>query len=111
MLLNAQPQPLETHGQPRIALPEEPAHILGSDAEPIGIAHRLAAEFAQGAAERDRDRRLPFAEIAAFSQSGLWSLNVPKAYGGPAPPTPPSPRCSPSSPPPTRASARSHRAI
>ena len=64
-------------------LPEEPAHILGSDAEAIEIAHRLAAGFAQGAAERDRERRLPFAEIEAFSRSGLWSLNVPKAYGGP----------------------------
>jgi SfnB family sulfur acquisition oxidoreductase len=64
-------------------LPEEPAHILGSDAEAIEIAHRLAADFVQGAADRDRERRLPFAEIEAFSRSGLWSLNVPKAYGGP----------------------------
>ena len=33
---------------------------------------------------RDRDRRLPWVELDAFSQSGLWAMNVPKAYGGAA---------------------------
>jgi SfnB family sulfur acquisition oxidoreductase len=36
----------------------------------------------QGASERDRERRLPHAEIEWFSQSGLWGITVPRAYGG-----------------------------
>jgi SfnB family sulfur acquisition oxidoreductase len=62
--------------------PETPAHIIKDDAEAIQIAHRLAAEFAEGAALRDREGLLPLAELDAFSQSGLWGINVPKAYGG-----------------------------
>ena len=60
-----------------------PAHVIKDDAEAIEIARGLAAEFAKGAAERDRERVWPIAELDAFSQSGLWSINVPKAYGGP----------------------------
>jgi SfnB family sulfur acquisition oxidoreductase len=63
--------------------PAEPAHIIASDAEAIAVAERLAAQFAPGAAKRDRERISPLAEIDAFSQSGLWSINVPRAYGGP----------------------------
>ncbi len=47
------------------------------------MASRLAAVFADGASERDLDRRLPWDELDLFSQSGLWSMNVPKADGGP----------------------------
>ncbi|WLR99969.1 SfnB family sulfur acquisition oxidoreductase [Shinella sumterensis] len=62
--------------------PQTPAHIITSDAEAIEIAQRLAAEFTAGAALRDREGLLPLAEIDAYSQSGLWGINVPKAYGG-----------------------------
>jgi SfnB family sulfur acquisition oxidoreductase len=62
--------------------PTGPAHVIRNDAEAIDVAHELAATFARGAAERDRDRRLPFEEIDAFSQSGLWGITVPKAHGG-----------------------------
>lgn len=68
----------------RAARPATPAHVLHDDAEAIAVATRLAETFAQGASERDRDRRLPWDELDLFSQSGLWSINVPKAYGGPA---------------------------
>ncbi|MCB8882214.1 SfnB family sulfur acquisition oxidoreductase [Acidisoma cellulosilytica] len=51
-------------------------------AEAIAVAHRLAAAFAPGAAERDRDRRLPHAEMDRYSESGLLAITVPKAYGG-----------------------------
>ena len=44
---------------------------------------RLAASFEKDAAIRDRDRIWPVAELDAFSQSGLWSINVPRAFGGP----------------------------
>ena len=58
------------------------ARVLKSEAEAIEAAHVLAAEFAKGAAERDRERQLPVAEIDAFSGSGLWAITVPKEYGG-----------------------------
>ena len=58
------------------------AHVLKSEEEAIAKAHELAAQFAKGAAERDRERRLPVAEIDAFSKSGLWAITVPKEYGG-----------------------------
>ena len=63
-------------------LPQQPAHRIQSDAEAIEIARTLAADFAREAAQRDRERRLPVAELNAFSQSGLWGISVPKAYGG-----------------------------
>lgn len=58
------------------------AHRIRSDAEAIDIARTLAADFAREAAQRDRDRRLPVAEIDRFSGSGLWAITVPKTYGG-----------------------------
>jgi SfnB family sulfur acquisition oxidoreductase len=58
------------------------AHVVASDAEAIEIAHRLAATFAEGAAARDRERRLPVAELDQFSASGLWAITVPAAFGG-----------------------------
>ena len=63
--------------------PATPAHVIHSDAEAIEIATKLAADFAQGAALRDREGLLPLAELDAYSQSGLWGINIPKAYGGP----------------------------
>ena len=60
-----------------------PAHVIRDDAEALAIAHRLATAFRLGASERDRNHTRPLAELDAFSQSGLWSINVPKAYGGP----------------------------
>ncbi|MCZ7447283.1 SfnB family sulfur acquisition oxidoreductase [Agrobacterium rhizogenes] len=70
-------------GVPAVARPSEPAHIIKSDAEAIDVAKKLAAEIAPGAAIRDRDRIWPVKELDAFSQSGLWSINVPKKFGGP----------------------------
>ncbi|MBA8821583.1 SfnB family sulfur acquisition oxidoreductase [Ochrobactrum sp. P6BS-III] len=72
-----------SRGVPAVPRPSEPAHIIHSDAEAIEIAHKLAAEIAPGAAIRDRERIWPVKELDAFSQSGLWSINVPKKFGGP----------------------------
>lgn len=58
------------------------AHIIQSDAEALEIAHNLAEQFKAGAVQRDAERILPFAEIEAYSQSGLWAITVPKQYGG-----------------------------
>ncbi|MBY3165458.1 SfnB family sulfur acquisition oxidoreductase [Rhizobium laguerreae] len=68
---------------PPVPRPSQPAHIIKTDAEAIAIAKTLAAEFVKGSAARDRDRIWPVKELDAFSQSGLWSINVPKAFGGP----------------------------
>lgn len=81
----SQPHPTNTTprgvaGYPR---PAQPAHIIQSDEEAIRVATELAAQFVLTAAERDRDRILPITELDAFSQSGLWSINVPKRFGGP----------------------------
>ena len=58
------------------------ARDIASEDEAIATAHRLADIFAKDAALRDREGLLPIDELDAFSQSGLWGINVPKAYGG-----------------------------
>ncbi|MGY4816707.1 SfnB family sulfur acquisition oxidoreductase [Pseudomonas chlororaphis subsp. piscium] len=64
------------------AQPPRTAHIIRSDAEAIAVARTLAERFAVEASVRDRERRLPFAELDEFSASGLWGITIPKAYGG-----------------------------
>jgi SfnB family sulfur acquisition oxidoreductase len=58
-------------------------HVIESDAEAIATARELAAGFADGAAKRDAERILPRGEVQALSDSGLLSIRVPAAYGGP----------------------------
>ena len=58
------------------------AHIIQSDAEALEIAHALAEQFKSNAVQRDAQRILPFQEIEAYSQSGLWAITVPKQHGG-----------------------------
>jgi alkylation response protein AidB-like acyl-CoA dehydrogenase len=43
----------------------------------------LAASIAEGAAQRERDRTLPFEAFAQFKASGLGTLRVPPERGGP----------------------------
>jgi SfnB family sulfur acquisition oxidoreductase len=74
---------ITSQGVPAIPRPSEPAHIIRDDAEAIAVAKGLAVSFGKDAAIRDRDRVWPVAELDAFSQSGLWSINVPRAFGGP----------------------------
>lgn len=64
--------------------PPSRAHVIGSDEEAVAVATRLKPLFAEGAKERDRDRRLPFQEVESFSQSGLWGITIPREYGGAA---------------------------
>jgi hypothetical protein len=70
-------------GVPALPRPTQPAYIIKNDAEAITIAEQLAGDFAKGSAERDHARTWPIKELDAFSQSGLWSINVPKKFGGP----------------------------
>lgn len=58
-------------------------YLLKDDADALRVAHEVAERLAEGAALRDREGLLPLAELDLYSQSGIWSLNVPKAYGGP----------------------------
>lgn len=48
----------------------------------IETARRLGAEFAVGAAVRDRERVLPHDQVTALASSGLLALTVPAAVGG-----------------------------
>lgn len=57
-------------------------HVIRDDAEAIDVATALAAAFAPGAALRDRERRLPVAELRQLRLSGLWGITVPREYGG-----------------------------
>ena len=70
-------------GVPGVPRPTKPAHIIKNDEEAIAVATELARKLVKGASERDRNRTRPVAELDLFSQSGLWSINVPKAFGGP----------------------------
>lgn len=58
------------------------AHVIHDDAEAIRIAHEVAAFLRPGAAERDATRQVPAEVVDHFSNSGLWGIQVPKAYGG-----------------------------
>lgn len=58
------------------------AHVISDDAEAIAVAHRIAALLREGAAERDRRREVPADVVDAYSNSGLWGITVPRAYGG-----------------------------
>ena len=66
----------------RRSRPPARPHRIRSDAEAIKAARAVARLFAEGAAERDRDRRLPWDEIEAFTASGLGGITVPRDHGG-----------------------------
>ncbi|MFC8450136.1 SfnB family sulfur acquisition oxidoreductase [Kitasatospora sp. NPDC057223] len=67
-------------------MPPSPAAVpdpgRDPDAPAVTTAARLAAEFAEGAAHRDRDRILPAAEIHRLTEAGLFALSVPAELGG-----------------------------
>jgi len=60
----------------------EPVAVIHSDAQALQVAAELAEFFKQDSVLRDRERRLPHAELERFSRSGLWGISVPKAFGG-----------------------------
>jgi SfnB family sulfur acquisition oxidoreductase len=62
----------------------DPARVkrIAGDSDALAAAHALAAVFATGAAERDRQRILPWAELDLWSESGLGAITVPGQYGG-----------------------------
>lgn len=79
------PAPAAGHPASRPAPAAPPARkpaLISDDAGALQAARRLAAQFAPDAALRDRERRLPWAELDDFSASGLWAITVPPEYGG-----------------------------
>ncbi|MBF8748182.1 SfnB family sulfur acquisition oxidoreductase [Pseudomonas monteilii] len=56
--------------------------VISSDAQALAIAEQIAQQLRRESALRDRERRLPHAELELFSRSGLWGISVPKAFGG-----------------------------
>ncbi|QQE83901.1 SfnB family sulfur acquisition oxidoreductase [Pseudomonas putida] len=56
--------------------------VITSDTQALAIAEQVAQQLRRDSALRDRERRLPHAELDLFSQSGLWAISVPKAFGG-----------------------------
>ncbi|UVL09344.1 SfnB family sulfur acquisition oxidoreductase [Pseudomonas rhodesiae] len=56
--------------------------VITSDEHALVVASDLAEDFRRYSAQRDRERRLPWPELDAFSRSGLWGISVPKAFGG-----------------------------
>jgi SfnB family sulfur acquisition oxidoreductase len=83
MTIAVKPKEAKPIGVPGLPRSSRPAHVIRSDREAIEVADALAKDFAATASERDRNRSKPIAELDTFSQSGLWSINVPKAFGGP----------------------------
>jgi SfnB family sulfur acquisition oxidoreductase len=69
---------------PPLPLPRGRPPLLTTPEQAIAAAHDFAESIKSGAAYRDRARSLPIAEVEHFSETGLWGINIPKAYGGPA---------------------------
>ncbi|MBO6279492.1 MAG: acyl-CoA dehydrogenase family protein, partial [Pseudomonas sp.] len=59
------------------------AHVLRTDNEALQAAHDLANAAREHAAKRDQQRKLPWSQIEAFTRSGLGSISIPRAFGGP----------------------------
>ncbi|MEU1526120.1 SfnB family sulfur acquisition oxidoreductase [Nocardia rhamnosiphila] len=55
---------------------------IASAEQARAVAAELAAEFAVGAADRDRERALPFAEVRKLAAAGLLAVTVPADLGG-----------------------------
>ncbi|WP_280443545.1 SfnB family sulfur acquisition oxidoreductase [Nocardia brasiliensis] len=55
---------------------------MTSAAQAFSVAQGLAAQFAAGAAVRDRDRVLPHDEVDRLAAAGLLAVTVPAEYGG-----------------------------
>lgn len=92
-----------------IAPPLLPARILHSDSEALAAAHALAEAASAQVILRDRERKLPWSLVEQFTASGLGSIAIPRAYGGPQLRLPPSPKFSASFPQLIQPSGRYHR--
>ncbi|NNA98055.1 SfnB family sulfur acquisition oxidoreductase [Pseudomonas gessardii] len=60
-----------------------PTQVLRNDSQALAAAHALAQAARLQAGLRDRQRKLPWAEVEQFTRSGLGSISIPREYGGP----------------------------
>jgi SfnB family sulfur acquisition oxidoreductase len=58
------------------------AQRIRDDAQAVHVAAELARGWAATAAERERRRLVPEAELREFGESGLGAITVPAEYGG-----------------------------
>ncbi len=65
-----------------LAAPARAAPRITHASQALDVAQALAEQFAPGAAQRDRERLLPWDEVERYSASGLWAITVPRAHGG-----------------------------
>ncbi|MFF5864171.1 SfnB family sulfur acquisition oxidoreductase [Pseudomonas sp. NPDC012596] len=56
--------------------------VITSDTQALAVAEEIAQQLRRDSALRDRERRLPHAELELFTRAGLWAISVPKAFGG-----------------------------
>lgn len=57
-------------------------HPVTSVAELNTRADRLLPDIGRGAAQRERDRVLPFEAVAQIAKAGLFTTRIPVRYGG-----------------------------
>lgn len=77
--LAPRPEPAEPTTSPRAGA-VVPWRLTTGEA--LAVARELAEELARDAADRDRERRLPEAELDRLSASGLLAITVPAEHGG-----------------------------
>lgn len=61
------------------AVPKTP---VASVEELNARADRLLPQIAAGAAQRERDRQLPYEAVAQIAQAGLFTVRIPTRFGG-----------------------------
>jgi SfnB family sulfur acquisition oxidoreductase len=71
-----------------VQIPPAMRSLAASDAAPneaavLATAQLASVRLAASAAQRDRERALPYAELDDLSVEGLFALTVPKAFDGP----------------------------
>ncbi|WP_084085140.1 acyl-CoA dehydrogenase family protein [Cupriavidus sp. USMAA2-4] len=68
---------------PHPAPPGQPLPPAGDAAALFQRAQALLPRIAHGAAQRERERELPYALAREVANAGLLTFRIPKAYGGP----------------------------
>lgn len=64
------------------APPLLPAALIENDAQALRAAHEVAKQARIDAANRDRERLLPWRELELFTRLGLGAIRIPRQYGG-----------------------------
>jgi alkylation response protein AidB-like acyl-CoA dehydrogenase len=62
--------------------PAQPTDRDPSDAELQARFRPIFAQIAEGAVQREQERRLPFDEVQALRRAGFGALRIPRRYGG-----------------------------